>query len=319
MPPDLITMSCLGQKGRWGNQVFEYAFLRTYAHRYHLSYQCNEWVGHRLLGHSDIPICEHLPVYKETIESTLPAHLEQLNLTFPPTGDEVRGHDFNGYAQFHTSYYAQDREFIRDLFTLNTNVAERVQPTVADLKSRGKTIIGLHMRRGDTGRLIFYLTPNRWYLEWLEQHWGDYDDPVLFISSETPEDREAFAEYDPIMSSDLLSLSDTPYQVYNYLKPDLADPTPISMDWFPDWYLLTQCDVLVFGNSTFSFTAAMMNRNLENGSVWRSRLSTQTFESIDPWNTWPMVREDIRDYPGVAGTWYDQNPKWEGGETQRRG
>lgn len=316
--PNLITMRCLGRQGRWGNQIFEYAFLRSYAHRYGLYYQCDRWVGQRLLGCSDPPIREQLPIYRETIESKLPAHLEQLNLTFPPSGDEVRGHDFRGYAQFHTSYYNQDQRFIRDLFTLSPVVAERIQPPVADLRSRGRVVIGLHMRRGDTGRLIFYLTPNQWYLEWLEKHWEGYDDPILFIASETPEDKEAFAEYHPVTSADLLSLSDDPYRVYNYLKPDLTDPTPTSMDWFPDWYLLTQCDVLVFGNSTFSFTAAMMNQNLQNGSAWRSRLSTQTFEVIDPWNEWPMVREDIRDYPGVADTWYDQNPKWKGGETQGR-
>lgn len=311
---NLITMSCLGRQGRWGNQVFEYTFLRSYARRYDLYHQCNEWVGQRLLGCLNPPIREQLPVYRETIESKSPIHL--LNFTFPPSGDEVRGHDFVGYAQFHTSYYSQDRQFIRDLFVLSPEVAERVQPSVADLKSRGKTVIGLHMRRGDTGRLIFYLTPNQWYLRWLEQHWDDYDDPVLFIASEVPEDKEAFAEYNPVTSSDLLSLSDKPYRVYNYLKPDLADPTTTSMDWFPDWYLLTQCDVLVFGNSTFSFSAAMMNHNLQ--SAWRSRLSTQSFELIDPWNSWSMLREDIRDYPGVADTWYDENPKWEGGETQGR-
>ena len=316
VPSNLIAMSCLGRQGRWGNQVFEYAFLRSYARRYGLCYQCNKWVGQQLLGCSDPPLVERLPTYRETRESNPEIRVAELNLTFPPSGDEVRGHDFNGYAQFHTSYYARDRHFIRNLFTLSPVIAERMRPVAAELKSRGQTVIGLHMRRGDTGRLIYYLTPNQWYLGWLERHWSDYDNPVLFIASETPEDKEAFAEYHPVTSSDLLSLSSDPYRVYNYLKPDLADPTPTSMDWFPDWYLLTQCKVLVFGNSTFSFTAAMMARDLQ--STWRSRLSTQSFESIDPWSSWPVVREDVRDYPGVADTWYDQNPKWRGGEMQGR-
>jgi hypothetical protein len=110
------------------------------------------------------------------------------------------------------------------------------------------------------------------------------------------------------MSSDLLELSGDPYEIYNYLPCDLREPTPIAMDWFPDWYLLNQCDVLVFGNSTFSYTAAMLNPGLQ--SAWRSMLSTQQFDEIDPWNDWPIVREDLRNYPGVADTWYDRNPKW---------
>jgi len=140
--------------------------------------------------------------------------------------------------------------------------------------------------------------------------------PVLFIASERPADKEAFAEYDPMASSDLLKLHPQPYRIYNYLKYDLNHPTPVSMDWFPDWYILTQCDILLFGNSTFSYTAAMMGNNLSE--AWRSKLSLQGFQQINPWNDWPLVREDLRNYPGIADTWYDRNPAWKGGEVHGR-
>lgn len=310
----LITMACLGKMGRWGNQCFQYMFLRSYAQRYNLQYQAHRWVGRLLLGHRDPPITRRLPTYHERHETT--AREPQLAKTFAPRGDEVCGRNFQGYAQFHTAYYEPWRDFIRDLFVPVPAVQERLQPAVDSLRGLGKTIVGLHMRRGDTGRLIFYLTPNRWYLEWLEKHWDDYDDPVLLIASETPEDRRAFAKYKPVMSSDLVQLGCDPYRVYNYLEADMAAPTRESMDWFPDWWLLTQCNVLAMGNSTFSYTAAMVARQLQ--ACYRSRLSLQAFERIDPWNDWPLVHEDLRDYPGVADTWYDRNPKWQGGEIQGR-
>jgi hypothetical protein len=308
-------MSCLGRQGRFGNQVFQYAFLRTYAKRYGLAYQCPRWIGQQLFGHNDPLLADTLPTYHER---RIPYKYPEaaLSETLPPDGDEVRGHDYLGYAQPHTRYYRPDREFIRGLFQLAPEKRQRLDGAFSRLRQLGKTIIGLHMRRGDTGRFIFYLTPNQWYLDWLAEHWPRFDRPVLFVASEDPTDVAAFSEYSPITSADLLPLSAEPYGVYNYLLPDLNSPTPVSMDWFPDWYFLMQCNVLAIGNSTFSFTVAMMVDPLQE--CWRSRLSTQSFEQIDPWDSLPIVREDLRDYPGIPGTWYDANPKWIGGEIQGR-
>jgi hypothetical protein len=311
---NLITMNALGRMGRFGNQVFQYMFLRVYAKRYGLTYQCPRWIGQLLCGHDDPLVSESLPTYHEVLKPPLlsPAALTE---TLPPEGDEVRGHDYCGYAQPHVSYYRPDREFIRDLFQLNPKQS-RLDAGVTALRQRGATVIGLHMRRGDTGRYIFYLTPNQWYLDWLAKNWSRFDNPVLFIASEENRDAAAFAEYNPVTSADLLDLSIEPYRRYNYLECELNTPTPVSMDWLPDWYFLTQCNVLAIGNSTFSFSAAMMARNLRE--CWRSRLSTQTFERIDPWDALPIVREDLRDWPNIPGTSYDNNPKWIGGEVAGR-
>ena len=306
----MITMSCLGRKGRWGNQVFQYMFLRTYAKRCNTDYQCGKWIGQRLMGHEDPSISAYLPIMKERLSNPN----DELATSFPPEGSAANGTDYNGYCQYHTSYYAQDKSFIKTLFQPIGPVRNRLEPVVDKLRSRGSTVIGLHMRRGDTGRLIYYLTPNSWYLDWLEKNWSAFENPVLFIASENPEDRVAFSKYNPVMSSDLLDLSNHPYPIYNYLLYDMTNPSPIAMDWFPDWWLLYNCDILLFGNSTFSFTAAMLGKAR---SAWRSRLSTQKFEPVDPWNSYPLVREDLRDYPGVANTWYDNNPKWIGGEVRR--
>ena len=309
---NLITMSCLGKRGRYGNQVFQYAFLRTYAKRYGLDYQCPPWIGQRLFGHEDPPLSEALPTYHERRQQSMnPAGL---NECYPPDGDEVRGHDFLGYAQPHTRYYTPDKEFIQGLFQGHPVLETGFDEPLAKLRRRGSTIIGLHMRRGDYGRFIFYLTPNQWYLKWLDENWGRFDNPVLFIASEDPNDADIFDQYPRVTSADLLSLSDEPYGVYNYLQPDMENSTPTKMDWFPDWYFLTQCDVLAIANSTFGFTAAMMAQGIQE--CWRSRLSTQAFERIDPWDSLPLVREDLRDHPGIPGTWLDDNPNWLGGGVQ---
>lgn len=313
-------MSCLGRQGRWGNQVFEYIFLRSYAERYGLKYEAGSWVGQLLFGHKNPPITKKLPRYEE--RRTFVGghnHMTDLNVywnhTIPPDSYEVVDHDFQGYAQYHTSYYRPQQEFIRNLFaSLIPELAERIQPAID--KFYGTTMIGLHLRRGDTGHAVFYLTPNEWYLQWLDENWGRFENPRLFIATEEPLDVEAFRKYDPITANELLPLQSDPYSIYNYLKCDLADPTVESMDWFPDWWLLRCCDVLLIGESTFSFSAAMMRPHLQE--CWRSVLSKQSFVKIDPWDSYPLVREYLDDHPNIPGTSYKKNPKWGAGELLER-
>lgn len=298
-------MSDLGRKGRWGNQVFQYMFLRTYARRFNLQYQCPPWEGQRLFGLNDPllngrPLPRYIEQYKTINHPTIKNYQDAWCPQITPESQDVVDHDHHGYCQYHTSYYAPEREFLQGLFVPVPKIQERVKSATEELKKDRATSIGLHLRRGDTGRDIFYFTPNEWYLEWLQNHWGRFDRPRLLIATERPADVEAFSEYSPVTSSSLLSLKANRYSLYNYLPYDLRKPTAQSMDWFPDWYLLTQCNVLVFGESTFSFSAAMMNIGVRE--CWQSRLSTQTFEQVDPWNAQPLMLEHLDDYPPIPNT-----------------
>lgn len=316
-----ISMSHLGRMGRWGNQVFQYIFLRTYARRYNLSYQAPRWEGQRLFGFKDPPIIgPRLSRYDEHWDkvishSTINNYQDAWRPSIAPKDGAVIDHDYCGYCQFHTSYYTPDKDFIQNLFIPTQEVQARIALAIGKLtqhQALPKTVIGLHLRRGDTGRAIFYLTPNEWYLAWLEEHWQAFHNPQLFIATEEPSDVKAFVAYNPITSADLLQLDLLRYLSYNYLRCDLASPTLQSMDWFPDWYLLTQCNVLLFGESTFSFSAAMVSTQLSE--AWQSRLSTQTFERLDPWNAQPLRREHLDEHPPIPGTRYVRNSKWRGGE-----
>jgi hypothetical protein len=304
-----ITMSRLGRQGRWGNQVFQYMFVRSYANRYSLNYQVPSWMGQELFGLDDPPISVQLPEYHE--ERVPGCREDVLAKTLPPEGDEVAGHDFIGYAQFHTSYYRASRTSLRNLFTLTDEWDALARPAGRRLREGG-TVIGIHLRRGDTGRLIFYLTPNEWYLQWLDAHWGRFDKPVLFVATENPSDVEAFRRFNPVTLADLgAELTTRPDRTYNYLHRDLRSPTPTTLNWFWDWWMLTYCRVVLMGNSTFAYTAAMIGYPDE---VWRSRLSTQSFVQIDPWNGYPLTREDVRDFPNIPGTTYQSNVYWNLGE-----
>jgi hypothetical protein len=78
------------------------------------------------------------------------------------------------------------------------------------------------------------------------------------------------------------------------------------MDFFPDWYFLSLCDVLLAPNSTFSVTAAMMGCNY----FWRSSLPQQKFVQEDPWDMYPLTHNKAEDYRHVPGVCLDETPYW---------
>lgn len=298
-----ITMSRFGRSyGRWSNQLLQYAFLQCYARQHNLAVQLPPWVGNELLGVRDWPVTVRLPPINEQRE-------KGSSQGIPPTGDELVGYDFHGQAQYHTSYYRPHREFIRGLWRPTVALCRRMLRAELLLSELGQTRIGIHLRRGDYGRLIFYITPVQWYLAWLKVNWPRFDNPVLFVASEDRALVDEFREYNPQTAESLgVDLKTEPLPTYPYLPRDLREAKPHLLDFFPDWHLLAQCDVLVMGNSTFAFTAAMVARHLQE--CWRSRLSTQQFEQIDPWDSLPLLREDLRDYPRILGTFLTQNPMW---------
>ncbi len=306
-----IQMSRLGSMGQWGNQIFQYSFLRTYAKRYDLEHQVPPWVGQYIYGHSDPPVAGKLPPKAERIG---PCENERcFGVPIAPAGGEFCGHDFCGYAQYHPSYYAPDRDFIQSLWSQpNGTEAVRVYPATEHLRSLGKTVIGLHIRRADAGRMIYHLSPVSWYLNWLASNWSRFSNPVLFIATEDLSLVPAFVKYQPVLVENLgITLQAKPYplDIVPTKDEDLEPPVPRRLDYFPDWWMLATSDVIVASDSTFSFTAAMANRNL--CEFWQSQLSVRGFVKRDPWDSEVSSREHLNDHPCIPGTQLDENPYWE--------
>lgn len=100
-------MSRLGHFGRFGNQVFQYAFGRLYAARHGLRYQAPQWAGSELFGHNDPPITDlGLQMLFEPENNSILTRLPQ----------PVVNVDLLGYFQYHTSYYAPQQAAFRDLY-----------------------------------------------------------------------------------------------------------------------------------------------------------------------------------------------------------
>ncbi len=296
-----ITMSQFGRHGRAGNQLFQYAFLSGYAKRYGAELQIPPWAGNDLFGLRDF-----------AVRSTLPAWTEQgngLKHPVPPAGDELVGKDFRGYAQYHTSYYAPDKERIRKMFQPVPRVAKRLEPARDNLLSGRSTVIGIHLRRGDYGQRIFPIIPTTWYLAWLKDNIHLYSSPVLFIASEDPDLVDEFAEYNLVTTEGLgIHLDDTVPALDGTLEYDIKTENTRAIDWYPDFYLLSQCHVILGPSSSFSFMAAMLAPRLLE--YWRASLKAEKFVRTDPWDAYSQLREHVRDYPHLEGISLKKNPYW---------
>lgn len=261
-----VTMSSLGKNGRFGNQLFQYAFLKIYARRFGLRVRTPAWIGQSLFGLPDQPARKKYPIVYEN-------HIPQKESLLTSDAPRYIDVDFWGYFQLHTGVYAPYQNFFRYLFTPVPEIEGRLAEGVRQLRSMGNTIVGLHIRRGDYlyrqhheiyGKLHFP-TPVSWYKEWLKPIWGSLDQPVLFIASD---DMDAvlpdFSEYNPVTSGSLrLTLPQA--------------------DFYPDFYLLSQCDMLAISNSTFSFAASMLNR--KGNRFVRPDLHAGRLVPYEPWNS----------------------------------
>ena len=274
----LITMAAFAI-ARFGNQIFDYAFLKMYTKEHGMRLELPAWPGQYLFGHNEPPIAHPLP---QVVEQQYPYKNSESAILNAPK--PITNADFFGFFQFHTKYHAQQKEYFCSLFKPVSEVETKMQEAVNRLRERGKTVVALHLRRGDyswASDIVPYLSiaPNEWYREWLDGLWETLDEPVLFIASDEIENVVGdFADYNPVTAKDLgVEMPEAPF--------------------YPDFYILSHCDVLATSNSTFSFAAAMLNERCK--FFFRPNLRKNKLIPFDPWNSEPL----LRDHPnGEAGT-----------------
>jgi hypothetical protein len=274
-----FSVSQLGRMGRFGNAVFQYMFAKTYARRFGMQFECPSWVGNYLFAANDLPLAHRFPIFREK-----DSHGRD-DALIPAQAKPLVHRDIQGYFQYHTHYYAPDQAFLRDVFQPAPHLRRRLDLGWERIARRGKTAVGIHVRRGDYGYGIFYLTPVEWYQRWLEEVWPTLDDPFLYVASDDPAVTAAFARYQPVTAQDF--------------RVNIGHP---KLNFFRDWYALTRCQQIAMPNSTFSFSAAMF---AEPGvQCYRSSLPDRDFVPIDAWDAPPLVmgaEAEADNFPEIPG------------------
>ena len=291
----LLTMSSIGQLGRFGNQLFQYAFLRICAEKSGAKVECTPWIGQTLFGHSDPPISNLLPPaverrdMGESLFDVIPEfipYIEKLaGAKSSRIGSEIleiglANADLWGFFQFHTRYLKSHQQYFRSLLQPVSDLKAALEDGLNILRSKGKTIVGIHIRRGDyikDPRVGFALVfPTKWYCEWLENIWDTLENPVLLLcSDDTHSIIHDFDKFSPVTSKDL--------EVK--LPERIKD---LDIDFYIDFFMLSNCDIVVTSNSTFSFVACMLNERAKMFIRPHWDFSTK-FAVFEPWDSDPLL------------------------------
>jgi hypothetical protein len=284
MTAPLFTMPTLGRKGRFANQLFQYAFLRLCAGRRGARIQTSPWPGQNLFDFRDPPVDTTAPLMIDGEEAADPdLYLNRDD----PIGDHV---EFRGFFQYHTRHYRPHREFIRQLFTFEPRLRRLFDDVIGQLRASGCSLVAIHLRRGDYGHSQFFRAPARWYADWLQGRSRSVD-PVVYLSSESPGELEGHFSGQTIFHAGML--------------PNLA-PT---LAFLLDFYVLTQADEVAASNSSFSTMAAMLNERAT--AFVRPTLEDRRLVAFDPWDAPVVLPRRLRsgeqaeldacDQPGVPG------------------
>lgn len=290
----VLTMSSLGKLGRFGNQLFQYSFLRICALKSGAQVECPSWIGQSLFGQTEPPISQHLPPaieqsdQGETLFDAMPEFIPYIEkIAGAPSirvGVEALEQglinvDLWGFFQVHTRCLQPHQAFFRSLFQPVPDLRDALEAGLAQLRSHGKTIIGLHIRRGDFVRLpmagFTLVVPLEWWCEWLDRMWHQFDQPVLFLCSDELERvLPAFAKFKPITCNDLAI--------------ELPQLQAINAEFYIDFFMLSQCDVVGISNSIFSFAACLLNERGQQffRPCWDFSIK---FVQFDPWNSLPLL------------------------------
>lgn len=257
-PGRRLASTALGRNGRFGNQLLQYGALRLYAARHGLTLEVPAWLGRHLYDLADPLPGPALPRLPEAEgEAAIMASLIGESATV------LADRDIAGYFCGDTGRLAPFKEEFRALFTPGRHLRPYTEAVLGRLRAAGRTVVALHIRRGDFGWGQFWTAPEAWYLQWLETIWPTLDQPVLFIATDDPGCVRAFAAYRPLTGR------------------DLAEPIT-GAEFFTDFHVLCHADRVAISNSTFSFVATMLNRSAD--AFYRPDRTRQALIPYDPWS-----------------------------------
>lgn len=263
----LFTLSSIGHNGRFGNQLYQYAFARMIADHHGLKLMTSPWLGQHLFGIRNPPVTQRLPRIHESRE--FPEGIVPLELFEQCPAN----HDIWGFFQFDTIHYAPYKDFIRSLYRPIPTIENPLRAALLRLTAGTRPLVALHIRRGDFVGRQFFSAPTAWYRTLLESLWPTLNNPLLYVASDEP----------------------------GLVLPELSDFAPITQqhldltvrgaEHYLDFYILSQADVLAISNSSYSFFAGLLNERAK--AFYRPHLYQQQLIAYEPWNSPPILHREL--------------------------
>ena len=259
----VIAMTSLGRRGQFGNQLFQYAFMKLYALRHGATAKLPEWRGKGLYDLRDPDIAGiALPTL------TFPGHMnvepELWNVQEPPIGVNM-----NGYFQEIPACWAKHRQLLRRLFQMPTPLESAIDAWHTEVTRGGeRTLVAIHVRRGDyrhmpADNMWLRMVPEEWYLAWLRTVWPKLRNPQLFVATDEPDViRPVFSEFETVSAT-------------------FGGAAQLLPDFLRDFEILRRSDFLAMCNSSFSRMAAILARPTQK--CFLPTFQEKRFLPYEPW------------------------------------
>jgi len=258
-----VTMPSLGVNGRFGNQLLQYGLLRLYAARLGVQALAPDWIGRDLFGLNDPVPGGFKPT--GTIDENAVTTVLAGRTTTAQANVEIRGYFCGNPAD-----WAVGRDGFRQLFEPVPKVRAHADAALRRVMQGKRTLVALHLRRGDYGAGQFWIAPAAWYRCWLEQVWPGLAAPVLYLATDDPALAAEFSAYAPVTAA------------------ALGAPLP-GVEFFTDHWVMRHADWLATSNSTFSGTAALLSKK-PGAQFLRADRALEALRPYDPW-TEPVLLE----------------------------
>ncbi|HEY4406513.1 MAG TPA: glycosyltransferase 61 family protein [Xanthobacteraceae bacterium] len=277
-----ITISTLGEGGRFANQLFRYAYVKLYALRHGLTAAFPAWEGEQLFG-LDEESCAGLTFPRLIFNGFTDDDRQLWERSDPPI--DV---DLAGFFQEIPACWRSHRPLLRRLFQLPPGHLQAIDAWRRDVTDGGRrTLVAIHVRRGDYRELQvenntpwFRLVPTEWYRAWLRAIWPTLRDPLLYVATDEPEViRPLFREFEMVSAT----------------FGSTAQALP---DHVRDFEILRRADYLAVCNSSFSRMAAILAP--ENQNCFLASFETRDFVPYEPWMDpafWARFKDSRRDIP----------------------
>lgn len=249
-----VQMTLLGSYGRFGNQLLQYAFVRLHAEVHDLVAEFPDWIGRDLFALDDPYPSASLPGVDEKDFDVSDA--------LSPTGRTLAEHDVAGFFCGSTAAWGDRAARFRALYRPGEKLRPLLDRAWGVLEHAGRTVVAIHLRHGDFGYGRYWVAPAEWYLAWLREIWPRLEDPVLYVATDDVTVLSRFAEFSPWDAS------------------RLGVQIP-GADFMVDHHVLRNADHVAIANSTFSFTAAMLNERAL--TFMRPHPDRRELVSFEPW------------------------------------
>ena len=282
----IVQMSTLGTNGRFGNQIFQYFFLKLVEAKLGYDILTPPWLGNEFFNipHTKKTLeCLNYIQFKNIFSASDFPSLDLKRIEEFTKSVDLNAVDIVGYFQYHTQHLLEYQELFNQTFKIDPSLIERVEIALKPLKEEAQPLISIHFRAGDyldyekSGHHIFVPPSIDEITQKISQIYSQIKEraPVIYLASD-----------DLTYASSLLLSKNIPHITSKDLDFSESEENCLSLDFI----LFTLADILLISNSSFSFAGAMLNKKAKY--FFRPRLGDKKYVAFEPWNDF-ILRQKI--------------------------